>query len=263
VARVTGVKIRDPKTLRRLAVVLSYATRFWHHTFSFAYRPLTTYLVNDRPELLGDARYVYVFWHDQLFIPSFVYSQPDTAILAGLHRDGELLSHLHEHFGLRVIRGSSSRGGTAALLRMLRDPAGGRHFAITPDGPKGPRRKCQLGTVYLASRTGMPIVPSGFGFSRCWRAGSWDRLAVPLPFSRVRCVSSHPIHVPAGLKSDELATYQTQVEEALNQVTAVAEHWAECGCFDPLGYEPPPGTKVNTQHQKAWPSVRRLRRKSP
>lgn len=262
-ARVTGVKIRNPKTLRGVAVVLAYATRFWHHSFSYAYRPLTTYLVNDRPELLGDARYVYVFWHEQLFIPSYVYAQPDTAVLVGLHRDGELLSRLHEHFGLRLIRGSSSRGGTAALLRMLRDPTGGRHFALTPDGPRGPRRKCQLGTVYLASRTGLPIVPCGFGFSRCWRAGSWDRLAVPLPFSRVRGVSSHPIHVPAGLRTDELATYQTQVDEALNHASAVAERWAECRCFDPLGYEPPPGTEVNTKQQKAWASVRRVGRGSP
>jgi len=146
------MKIRDPKSLRRLAVAGSHVARILNHTFSYAYRPLTTYLVNDRPELLGDARYVYAFWHEHLFIPSYVYAQPDTAVLVGLHADGELLTHVHERFGLRVIRGSSSRGGTAALLRMLRDPAAGRHFAITPDGPRGPRRK-------MPAWNGLPGVP--------------------------------------------------------------------------------------------------------
>src|SRR5262249_44500627 len=102
------MKIRDPHTLRRVATVASHLARVWYHTLAYAYRPLTTYLVNDRPELLGDARYVYAFWHEHLFIPSYVYAQPDTAVLVGLHRDGELLSRLHEHFGLRLIRASSS-----------------------------------------------------------------------------------------------------------------------------------------------------------
>src|SRR5205823_4889290 len=159
--------------------------------------------------------------------------------LSTLHRDGELLRQIHERFGLRVVLGSSSRGGTAALLRMRRDMVGSRHFAFTPDGPRGPRRKCQIGAVYLASRTGLLIVPCGFGYSRTWRAGSWDRLALPLPFSRVRCVTSHPIHVPPGLRTSELAAYQREVEVAMNHATAVAERWAETGHFDPLGYEPP------------------------
>ena len=70
------------------------------------------------------------------------------------------------------------------------------------DGPKGPRRKCQFGAVYLASRTGLPIVPVGFGYSRCWRADNWDRFALPLLFSRVRGVSAHPVRVPPKLMAN-------------------------------------------------------------
>jgi hypothetical protein len=253
------MKIRNPNTLRRVAVAAAVAGRAWNRTLSYAYRPLTAYVLNDRPDLIGDARYIYAFWHEYLFVPSFIYARPDTAVLIGLHRDGELLTHMNERFGFKVIRGSTTRGGTAALLRMLRDPTGARHFGITPDGPKGPRRVCQLGAVYLASRTGLPIVPAGFGYSRCWRARNWDRFAVPMPFSRVRCVSAHPVRVPPRLGTDELEPYRREVEQAINQATAVAEHWAETGEFDPLGYEPPAGAEVRPEHHKAWPSARLAR----
>ncbi len=254
------MKIRDPESIRRVAIAGSYVARAWYHTLRYAYRPLTSYVMGDRPELLDGGRYVYAFWHEYLFVPSYTYARSDTAVLIGQHADGELLTHMNERFGFKVIRGSSTRGGTAALLRLLRDGTS-RHFGITPDGPKGPRRKCQFGTVYLASRTGLPIVPVGFGYSRCWRAKNWDRFALPLPLSRVRCVSYHPIRVPDGLSTLKLEPYQRQVEDALNHATAIAENWAATGEFDPLGYVPPSDAIVNPAHQKAWPSPRLVRRR--
>jgi lysophospholipid acyltransferase (LPLAT)-like uncharacterized protein len=250
------MKLRDPKSIRRAAAFAALAVRGLAHSYRFAYRPLTSYLVNDRPELLGDARYIYAFWHEHILLPVSVYARSDTAVLIGQHADGELITQVAERFGMAVVRGSSTRGGTAAMLRMLRDGWGKRHLAITPDGPRGPRRKCQFGTVFIASRTGLPIVPVGFGLSRCFRASSWDQFAVPLPLTRVRSVSAHPIFVPPGLGTDELVPYQTAVEEATSFATAVAENWAETGTFDPLGYSPPKDARVVIEHQKAWSSAR-------
>ena len=63
------------------------------------------------------------------------------------------------------------------MLRLSRQA----HLVITPDGPRGPRRQVQAGMVYLAARTGVPIVPVGIGYDRPWRTKSWDRFAVPRP----------------------------------------------------------------------------------
>ena len=254
------MKIRNPKTIRRAARVAAIAARGWIHSLRYAYRPLTSYLMADRPGLIGDQRYIYAFWHEYLFVPSYVYARPDTAVLIGLHRDGELLNHINTKFGFSVVRGSTTRGGTSALLRFLRD-ARARHFGLTPDGPKGPRRKCQPGAVYLASRTGLAIVPVGFGYGRCWRADNWDRFALPLPFSRVRCVTLHPIRVPPDLNARELEPYREQAQDAQSQATAIAERWAATGEFDPLGYVPPPGAEVRPEHLKAWPAARLIRRR--
>src|SRR5262245_34805384 len=175
------MKIRNPKTIRRLATVAAFLTRGWARTIRFAYRPLTSYVANDRPDLIGKARYIYAFWHEHLIVTAFAYRGFDTAVLVSLHADGEWLAQAADKFGAKSIRGSTSRGGVGAVLRILQSGVGARHLAVTPDGPRGPRRKCQLGVVYLASRTGMPIVTGGAGFTRCWRANSWDRFVVPYP----------------------------------------------------------------------------------
>ncbi|NLA09484.1 MAG: DUF374 domain-containing protein, partial [Microbacteriaceae bacterium] len=98
----------------------------------------------------------------------------------------------------RVVRGSTRRGGASALRQLL-DQGELTHLAITPDGPRGPRRTLAQGAVYLASKLQMPLVALGMGFDRPWRVKSWDRFAIPRPGSRARAILSPEIHVPAGL----------------------------------------------------------------
>ena len=70
----------------------------------------------------------------------------------------------------------------------------------------------------------MHIVPIAFAFDHPWRFSSWDRLAMPRPFSRAVCYGGAPIVVPAGCKAAELAHYQKVAGEAMHQATARAEH---------------------------------------
>jgi lysophospholipid acyltransferase (LPLAT)-like uncharacterized protein len=155
-------------------------------------------------------------------------------VLISEHADGELIAQVCKHLGLGVARGSTTRHGAEGLLEMIRSAAG-RHLAITPDGPRGPRRCVQQGVVYLAALTGLPVAPVGFAYGRCWRAGSWDRFAVPRPFTTGYTVTAEPIKVP--LKTvrtrEGLETYRQRIETALLDVTTRAERWAETGLSPP------------------------------
>ena len=233
------LKIRNPKIISAVAWLVSIVLRGWMSTMSFGYRPLTDYYCNDRPELLGDARYIYGFWHEHLLPPAYVCARPDTSVLIGTHADGELIAQVVQRLGMGVIRGSSTRGGANGLLAMIREST--RHLAITPDGPRGPRHKCRIGIIYLASVTGLPIVPFGSGYRRYWRARSWDKFVVPLPFGRIRGVSAHPIYVPKDLDNEQLEHYRLEVERMLTLVSDIAQNWADTGEFDPMGYVPPEG----------------------
>ena len=69
-----------------------------------------------------------------------------------------------------------------ALARAMR---AGCHAGVTPDGPKGPRREAKPGALALARVTRARILILGIRYHRCWRLRSWDRFAMPVPFSRV------------------------------------------------------------------------------
>jgi hypothetical protein len=103
------------------------------------------------------------------------------------------------------------------------------NLTITPDGPRGPRRKLAQGPIYLASKLGLPLVAMGFGYDRPWRTRSWDRFALPRSFSRARAVASPAINLPSDLDRDGVEYYRQRVEHLLNRLTVEAEAWAEAG----------------------------------
>ncbi len=171
--------------------------------------------------------YIYASWHESILafcflgLP-FLYK---TQVLISQHQDGEYITQIVERLRARVARGSTTRGGQAGLLEMAH-VGKNMHLAITPDGPRGPRRRLQRGAIFLASHTGMPIVPLGFGFSNAWRARSWDRFVVPIPFSHMTCVAGHSICVPPHLSDAGLEFWRNEVESAMLECTATAESWA-------------------------------------
>jgi lysophospholipid acyltransferase (LPLAT)-like uncharacterized protein len=200
--------------------------RLWMWTLRYRYFPLGP---NVEPERLGPGeRYIYAFWHENMLLPAYFYARKDVYVLISQHADGQLITKVCKHLGFKVVRGSTTRGGAEAIREMVRvsDLA---HLAVTPDGPRGPRRRAQQGLVYLAARTGMPVVPVGIGYRRPWRMNSWDRFALPRPWSIARCVTAEPIRVPADAGRATLAEYMERVEQAIRDASAAAEEWAESG----------------------------------
>lgn len=129
---------------------------------------------------------VVAFWHgEQLPLVALHRAQGLTGMVS-LSRDGERLSRVLRALGYPVLRGSSSRGGAQVLVAALRLLRGGGRPAIAVDGPRGPAGQVQPGAEALAARAGLPVVWGKVDASPAWRARSWDRFCLPLPFARVR-----------------------------------------------------------------------------
>jgi len=111
-------------------------------------------------------RVIYCFWHDRLLLMPFIALGQKAIVLTSQHTDGEYISRILSWFGFRSIRGSSTRGGSLALRRMVKEMRSGWNAAITPDGPKGPRHKVKDGAILLASMSGAPLVPVAFSSSK-------------------------------------------------------------------------------------------------
>jgi hypothetical protein len=171
---------------------------------------------------------IYIFWHEYILAPLYLRGNCNLAMLLSRHRDAEILARIAYHMGFDCVRGSTYKGGAAALRELLCD-CQQLNLAITPDGPRGPRRTLAPGCVFLASKLGLPLVLMGIGYDRPWRAGSWDRFAVPRPGSRVRGVTSPQITIPPNLDREGIEFYRGSVERLLNRLTLEAEAWAESG----------------------------------
>ena len=109
---------------------------------------------------------IIAFWHGQQLMMAPAYRGTGAHILISQHRDGELIHRIVSRFGFRSVRGSTTRGGAAALRQLIRLGRSGEDLIVTPDGPKGPRQVVQIGVVQLAKTTGLPIVPLTFSCSK-------------------------------------------------------------------------------------------------
>ncbi len=148
---------------------------------------------------------ILAFWHERLaMMPALavvarrLYPQAglEPRVLVSRHRDGRLVGQVVRRFGATMVHGSSSRGGTAGTLELLRALRAGEVVVITPDGPRGPRRVAAPGVVQLAAISGAPILPVAAATSNCRiLSRSWDRMVLPLPFGRGVLAIGAPITV--------------------------------------------------------------------
>ncbi len=217
------MKLRQRWMIKAAGFSAAWALRLWVGTLNYRYRPLGPNLDPRRPECHG--RYIYAFWHENMLLPAYHYGRTGVHVLISQHADGELIAEVCRHIGFRTVRGSTTRGGVEALRQMVQ-VGKETHLAITPDGPRGPRRQVQPGLIYLAARTGMPIVPAGFAYDRPWRARSWDRFAMPRPWSLATAVTDQPVVVPRDVTREDIERYRGQVEEVMLWLSDAAERLA-------------------------------------
>jgi len=133
----------------------------------------------------SDKRVIFALWHGELLPLLWQHRGENVAIVISEHRDGEIIAQVAESLGYSTVRGSSSKGGSRALIGLMREIDAGRDGAITPDGPRGPARVFAPGAAVASQRTGAFIVPIRAAASRAWRLKSWDKFLIPKPFARV------------------------------------------------------------------------------
>lgn len=246
------MKLRVPGLTGASGYAIAHGIRSWMSTLRYE-------AVFEEPEIdpalgIGGPR-LYLVWHEYMLAPIYLRAGCRISILVSKHRDADLLESIARNSGYECVRGSTARGGVAALKSLV-ERGKTRNLVITPDGPRGPRRRMASGPVFLASKLGMPIVPMGFAFDHHWRLNSWDRFAIPRPFTTARVCLGEAVHVPRGLDRARLEQERERLEAAMHRVTEAAESWA-------AARQCPPHARRACRQQRpddAAPSGHRVRR---
>jgi len=231
------MKIRNRYILGFAGRAAALALKLLVKSLRFDYFCIGTQVIPAENIALGE-RYVFSMWHEYVLLPIFKFGHSNMAGLVSKHADGQLLGHLLASVRMGMVAGSTNRGGVEAIRQILRDKDRHRHLVVTPDGPRGPRRVAQVGVVFIASRTEMLLVPVGVGFRRAWRAKSWDRFAVPRPFTRARLITGEPVPIAPGLKLAQLEAALVPLQAEMARLNALAELWAVTGRLDPRSVLP-------------------------
>lgn len=183
--------------------------------------------------------FIACFWHGRMIqIPNLWHYDMPIHLLASGHRDGRLILQMVRRFGIQPIVGSSSRGGTQAMLTMVQTIRSGGCIALAPDGPRGPRMRAAPGVIALAKLTGVPIFPLSFSTAFARVLATWDRFFLPLPFGRGVVIYGEPITVPPDADDATLEAARATLEARLNDLTAEADRLCGRPPVAPAPYDP-------------------------
>ena len=181
------------------------------------------------PLLQRGERFIPCVWHQrQIMGVAYLRRLRSRGVVPGAlvspSKDGELGARLLAKLGVMAIRGSGRRSGALAMRDMyMAIKEANLSPLIAPDGSTGPPHEFKPGAIMLARLSGSPVVPISFACSRGVHLRTWDRLLVPLPFSRIALEVGEPIELEPMLAMSESPETVERMGAALTAVEAAAE----------------------------------------
>lgn len=172
---------------------------------------------------------VALLWHEEVLTVAYAY--PYLGIyghtLASVGESGETITRVLTRCGYVVFRGGSTThrsrrrlGILKAMIAHMRN-ADRVIYGLTVDGSKGPPYRMKTGGIIIARECDKPIALARTWYKHCLRLPTWDRMALPLPFNRIRYYLRGPYFVPQGARAEtEFEAFHRRLENDLIDLAA-------------------------------------------
>jgi lysophospholipid acyltransferase (LPLAT)-like uncharacterized protein len=171
-------------------------------------------------------RAIFTSWHVCIITATYFFRKRGIVVMSSYSRDAEYTGRVIKRFGYGTARGSSTRGGVRALARMAECLLNGIDVGFTIDGPRGPAYLAKPGAITLARHTGQAVFPFHIAARRSLKLPSWDRLQIPLPFTRAVVLCGAPIYVPRDASPEEVEAKRAELQTTLDRLREDAERQA-------------------------------------
>ena len=170
---------------------------------------------------------IFAFWHNGIFMATYYWRKKSIVVLTSQNFDGEYTARIIKKYGYIPVRGSSSRGGVKGLIDMRRQLEEGKSIAFTVDGPKGPRYKVQPGAIWVAMKTGKPILPFIVLAKNKIELNSWDGFQIPYPFSTVWLIIDKPLYFENDKDKQKIEAARLTLEENLMKLLEIGTNYCK------------------------------------
>ena len=160
---------------------------------------------------------IFVLWHNQLALGPHIFRSLKGRIFAlvSSHSDGKIISAILKDFCYNAIEGSTNRNPVAATKQILNALSHGLNVAITPDGPRGPAHKINSQIIRVANLARSQIIPIACHVNFSKKLNSWDKLIIPLPFSKGTVVIGSAVLISTEISNSDL-------QQQLSKVNTIA-----------------------------------------
>ena len=137
-----------------------------------------------KKELLNKRSLIILIWHHQLMGSTFSWKfNSKLRPIATSHRDGQLSTLVQKKFGLEPLLRKKDNP-TFLIKNISKAVQDGDCIYITPDAPHGPPKKINTSIFKLCQKFNLNIAILSFHTNKYFRLNSWDKLKIPLPFSK-------------------------------------------------------------------------------
>lgn len=174
-----------------------------------------SYEIRNSPQSISGSK-IFALWHEYILPVVINFKDKNKTFIVSGSRDGKRLSAILQSWGFRIITGSSSKGGSNVIKNSTEAIKNGQDIIITPDGPRGPRRKAKRGVAKISIMNQTPIIPVRIFPQKYWRLTSWDKFIIPKPFTKIVLEFGDPLY-PDGynLENETFNDYIKLIESEL------------------------------------------------
>lgn len=171
-------------------------------------------------ELKNRKRFIVAHFHQDEIVLIKTRMKSGFFIMTSTSIDGEMMTRFLELLGYHCTRGSSTRGGSRALIEMIHILKRSEHNAVLAvDGPRGPIYKVKDGVIMLSKQTAFPILPVGIKVSSFFCINSsWNKLIIPKPFSKVDIKFGEIIEPPTLEDENSYSKTRIRLEKELKKL---------------------------------------------
>jgi lysophospholipid acyltransferase (LPLAT)-like uncharacterized protein len=166
-----------------------------------------------RPALRAAQKpYVYALLHAHQIAAVLANDEPRMAAMVSRSADGDLLVPSLAARRVLAVRGSGrrgtvSKGGEAALKKLITLNRAGMPVLLAVDGPRGPRGRVHRGIVALAQATGAVILPVSVRGRKDWvLRKTWDLTRIPSVGTTIQLSFGAPVEVGPHAVAQKLQT---------------------------------------------------------